>query len=139
MTIGLRPHHLLCLLTYVGKGYNSTFVANFNAIAERIKRGEDIRIVHGPDDICAGLLDEPDCHCFGESVRERDRLAAADMQAASGHPVSAGGAFVLDAATLGTMRRAFSRGAVRGACLGCQWEGLCTEVAKANYDRAVVQ
>ena len=78
MTIRLRAHHLLCLLTYVGKGYSPAFTANYDAIAERLSRGEDILLVSGPDDICAPLLDEPEPHCLNEGVIERDRLAARD-------------------------------------------------------------
>ncbi|MEG9884023.1 MAG: DUF1284 domain-containing protein [Hyphomicrobiales bacterium] len=139
MTVALRPHHLLCLLTYSGEGYNSAFVANFDSIAERIGQGEDIHVVCGPDDICAVLLDEPDCHCLEERARERDRLAAVDIEAASGQAVDTGGAFVLDVAALGSLRRAFSRGAIRKACRGCEWEGLCTRIAKASYARAVIR
>ena len=139
MTVALRPHHLLCLLTYSGEGYNSAFVANFDSIAKRIGRGEDIRVVRGPDDICAVLLDESDCHCLDKSVRERDRLAAADIEAASGQVVDTSGTFVLDAATLEKLHRAFSRGSIRKACRSCEWEGLCTRIAKANYARAVIR
>ena len=50
MTVRLRPHHLLCLLTYVGKGYSPAFTANYDAIAMRIEQGEELLIVSGPDD-----------------------------------------------------------------------------------------
>ena len=50
MTIRLRPHHLLCLLTYSGKGYSAAFTANYDVIAGQISQGEDILIVEGPDD-----------------------------------------------------------------------------------------
>ncbi|OWU61413.1 2Fe-2S ferredoxin, partial [Staphylococcus aureus] len=40
MTIRLRGHHLLCMLTYVGKGYSPAFVENYDAMAGRLGRGE---------------------------------------------------------------------------------------------------
>ncbi|RUZ88238.1 DUF1284 domain-containing protein, partial [Mesorhizobium sp. M7A.F.Ca.US.006.01.2.1] len=67
MTIKLRAHHLLCPLTYVGKGYSPAFTANYDRVAERLSRGEDILLVSGPDDVCAPLLDEPEPHCLNES------------------------------------------------------------------------
>ncbi len=42
MTIKIRPHHLLCLLTYAGEGYNDAFIDNFNKIVHRLKLGEDV-------------------------------------------------------------------------------------------------
>ncbi len=55
MTVRLRAHHLLCMLTYVGKGYSPAFVENYEVIAARLSAGEEIELVAGPDDICGPL------------------------------------------------------------------------------------
>ncbi|WP_027055727.1 DUF1284 domain-containing protein [Mesorhizobium erdmanii] len=133
MTIRLRAHHLLCLLTYVGKGYSPAFTANYDAIAERLSRGEDILLVSGPDDVCAPLLDEPELHCLNDSVIERDRLAARDVGVLLARPIRAGARLSLDAATLASLRAAFSAGVTREACQGCEWASLCTIVAAGGY------
>ncbi len=78
MTVRLRPHHLLCVPTYVGKGYGPAFTANMTAVAERLCAGEDIELVAEPDDICAPLRGVPDPHCHRASIVERDRAAARD-------------------------------------------------------------
>lgn len=139
MTIRLRAHHLLCLLTYVGKGYSPAFTANYDGIAERLSRGEDILIVSGPDDVCAPLLDEPEPHCLGESAVERDRLAAADVEELLARPILIGARLDLDAAILARMRQAFSAGLVRKACGGCEWNELCGTVAAGRYRDTQVQ
>ena len=72
MTIRLRPHHLLCLLTYVGKGYGEAFTRNYDGIAQRLSAGEPILVVEGPDEICAPLLADPDTHCRRPGVTGRD-------------------------------------------------------------------
>jgi hypothetical protein len=133
MTVRLRAHHLLCLLTYVGKGYSAAFVANYDAIAERLGRGEGILIVSGPDDICAPLLSEPEPHCLGDSAAGRDELAARDVEKLLARPIRAGARFNLDAAALASLRAAFSAGVTREACQGCEWAGLCTTVAAGGY------
>ncbi|WP_192183622.1 DUF1284 domain-containing protein [Mesorhizobium amorphae] len=133
MTVRLRAHHLLCVLTYVGKGYSAAFIANYDGIAERLRRGEDILIVSGPDDICAPLLGEPEPHCLRESAAERDRLAARDVEQLLARPIRVGARLSLDAATLAGMRAAFSAGLTRQACQGCEWAGLCTTVAINTY------
>ena len=134
MTIRLRPHHLLCLLTYVGKGYSAAFTANYDAIAARIGDGEDVLIVAGPDDICAPLLkEEAEPHCQQDSVAERDERAAESVAALLGPPMLAGTRLELDPAHLETMRRAFSTGQTRAACQGCEWSKLCDAIAASDY------
>jgi len=53
--VRLRAHHLLCILTFAGKGYSPAFVANMAGVVARIGAGEPIEVVAGPDDICAPL------------------------------------------------------------------------------------
>ena len=133
MTVRLRPHHLLCLLTYVGKGYSAAFVANYDVIAGRLGRGEDILIVSGPDDICQPMLGEAESHCSGESAAGRDELAARDVGKLLARPIQAGAPFSVDAATLASLRAAFSAGLTRQACAGCEWSGLCDTVSASGF------
>ncbi|MEI9404299.1 DUF1284 domain-containing protein [Mesorhizobium argentiipisi] len=133
MTVRLRAHHLLCLLTYVGKGYSPAFTANYDKVVKRLGEGEAVMIVSGPDDICAPLLGEPEPHCLRESAAERDRLAARDVGAFLNRPIRDGDMLVLDASSLAGMRKAFSAGLTRQACSGCEWFGLCDAVAASGF------
>src|SRR4051794_14584578 len=67
MTVRLRPHHLLCLLTYVGEGYSPDFVDNLDYVSRKLLQGEDVLLVDGPDDICAPVLGTEHDHCTGPS------------------------------------------------------------------------
>jgi hypothetical protein len=151
MPIRLRPHHLLCLLTYVGKGYHPTFTANFDDIAKRLSKGAKILIVSGPDDICAPLLtphrttlvtplrnssppeDSEPAHCFDKSVADRDRRAAKEISALLATAVQVNHAFSLDARRLAQMRAAFATSRLRRACEGCPWQDFCTTIASDGY------
>jgi len=138
MTIRLRPHHLLCLLTYVGKGYSAAFTANYDAIAARIGDGEAVLIVAGPDDICAPLLIEAEPHCHRDSVIERDRLALRDLSELLQTPLAIGELVMLGPALLEQMREAFATGRTRAACAGCEWHGLCTSISAGGYAGVVI-
>jgi|SRR5215217_4188306 len=138
MTIRLRPHHFLCLLTYVGKGYSPDFVANYDRIASRISAGEDVEIVAGPDDICAPLLLENDPHCWRESVIQRDQRAILDLGKLD-MAIEAGRSITLDADMLARLRIAFGQGRVRSACGGCEWSDLCSSIAAEGFAGARVQ
>ena len=133
MTVRLRPHHLLCLLTYVGKGYTPAFVENYDRIAQRLSEGEGIVVVDGPDDVCAALLCEPEPHCFRESVRSRDAQAALDVGVLLDVTVSTGTRIDLHPALLARMRKAFAEGHMRKACHGCEWFDLCSGIAAGGY------
>ncbi|MFN3635556.1 MAG: DUF1284 domain-containing protein [Rhizobium rhizophilum] len=133
MTVRLRTHHLLCILTYVGKGYSQAFVENYEAIAARLSAGEEIELVAGPDDICGPLKTDPEAHCHGESVVERDRAAADAVGRLLGSPLPLGARITPTAALLTRLRKNFSTGEIRTACLGCEWSALCDHVAHGGY------
>jgi hypothetical protein len=133
MTVSLRAHHLLCLLTYLGKGYTPAFVANYSRIVRRLNNGETVRLVSGPDDLCRPMLTEPNCHCHNESVRLRDDQAAADVSKVLGVNLDNADDLLLDADRVRRLREAFATGLVRTACNGCEWHQLCTGIAQNNF------
>ncbi|PYE88670.1 DUF1284 domain-containing protein [Phyllobacterium leguminum] len=138
MTVRLRAHHLLCMLTYVGKGYSPAFIANYDRIAGRLAGGEDILLVTGPDDICAPILNDSDCHCFRESVTERDAKAIEAVSRLLARPLDPGSRINLDAGMLTTMRNAFAAGKTRQACRECEWFELCSSVADGGFAGAKI-
>jgi len=134
MTVRLRAHHLLCLLTYVGRGYSTTFVENLDGIASRLRDGEELVLILGPDDVCAPLLlDDAIAHCFGASAAERDNRAAADVAGLLSRSLVNGSRLVLDTMTLLRLREAFAKRSTRAACGGCEWTDLCTAVAASGF------
>ncbi|WP_448949916.1 DUF1284 domain-containing protein [Labrys neptuniae] len=134
MTVRLRAHHLLCMLTYVGKGYSPGFVANFDAIAARLSEGEDILIVAGPDDVCAPLLQDAASHCHEPRIDQRDEFAIRDVSALMRLPVRTGTRIALTPTMLARFRGAFAANLTRTACTGCEWSGLCSEIARNRYE-----
>jgi hypothetical protein len=139
MNIRLRPHHLLCMLTYVGKGYSSAFTTNYEVIIRRLRRGEDILVVSGPDDICSPLLESVGPHCLRASVTERDRLAAHDVGKFLACRVEAGHRITPDPGFLHRMREAFASGHIRNACIGCEWNGLCSSVMANSHGGILIR
>lgn len=134
MTIRLRGHHLLCLLSYVGAGYSRAFVENADALAARLTAGEGVVLVEGPDDLCAPrLATETEHHCFTEDVAARDLAALRDVGRLLGRELAPGSRMSLSAARIAHMRRAFSQGTIRPACAGCSWRGLCDSISAGGF------
>ena len=50
----LRPHHLMCIKSYVGKGYDEDFVKVMDKITYELRNNKEylINIVFSTDDIC---------------------------------------------------------------------------------------
>jgi hypothetical protein len=133
MTVSIRPHHLLCMLTYLGKGYTPAFVENYSTIVQRLNGGEPVKLVEGPDALCQPMLDEPGCHCRNESVQNRDRTAAADIANVLGRRLENGDTLVLNRPVLSLLREAFVNGTIRKACDGCEWQPLCSNIARNAF------
>jgi uncharacterized protein len=122
------------MLTFAGKGYSPDFISNFERITDLIAGGEQmIEIVMGPDDICAPLLGDPECHCRNASVAQRDRLAAESLTDLLHQRVQQGATFCLDLETLSRLRQAFAAGTIRKACQGCQWSPFCDVIAEGGF------
>lgn len=78
-SIRLRPHHLLCVQGYRGKGYDDRFRETMGRIARALAEdpGMPVTVTDGPDDICAACPHLRDGRCTWdeageESVREHD-------------------------------------------------------------------
>ena len=136
MTISLRGHHLLCMLTYVGRGYSDDFIRNYDGIVARLSRGETIEVVRGTDDICTALCSDAGAHCHARSVLKRDMRALKAVSAALGQTVEVGSRLAPTASLIGKLREAYAAGAMKEACFGCEWASLCAQVSKDGYEGA---
>lgn len=133
MSLRLRGHHLLCLLTYRGEGYSPAFIAGFESVIKRLTEGEEIELIEGPDDICTALLDEDACaHCILPRVVARDRVALHQI-AEEALGLQRGNKIGLTGVHLAKLRQAFAGGRIRAACTGCEWNGLCTQISANNF------
>ncbi|MCD4733449.1 DUF1284 domain-containing protein, partial [bacterium] len=76
----LRPHHLLCLLSFSGKGYSPQFIERMKEIQQAYFNGETrIEIALGVDDVCEfcpELIEDCCDRLVGISDRELDRRAS---------------------------------------------------------------
>jgi len=138
--IRLRGHHVLCLLTYIGRGYSPAFILSMDRVAARLKTGEAARIVEGPDDLCAPLQAETHkCagHCLSNRSLQRDALALQAIGEALGQALQVGSVFAFTLANIQTLRLKFRHApAFRAACDGCEWHSLCDEIAASGFEGA---
>lgn len=136
--IRLRPHHFLCMLAYIGKGYSDVFVEYYDQIIERLN-SEDCHalVVAEPDDICAPRLCDPDdttCHCRESHIVDRDKEAIEDIRKLQGfESLSIGTPFHLTKSLIKQLRNAYKANEIRTACTGCEWKTLCDDIAANDF------
>jgi len=133
MTIRLRAHHLLCVLTFKGKGYSPAFVGNYQQIVTRLNQGEPVALVEGPDDICKPMLDDRHAHCRTSRVTRRDADALKWVLSVCPELPGSTPMLVLDRDRVARLREAFARQPRRQPCLGCEWADLCNAVAGTGF------
>lgn len=141
--VQVRGHHLLCLLTYVGRGYTAAFVQAMDALARRVADGEPIQLCVGPDVLCASLQQQNvscQAHCHLARNAQRDRAALRAIAALLERPMQNSLAVCLTPVDIDIMRRRLSRldadrsvEGLRAACRQCEWLGLCRKVTATRF------
>lgn len=71
----LRPHHLLCLQTFVGRGYSEEFVEHMTLAKRQLTADPrtPIILVNGADDLCAHCPNCIEGQCTSEKPALFDR------------------------------------------------------------------
>lgn len=124
--IKIRPHHLLCMNLFSGKGYSDEFVYNMGRIIDRLSSGRalNITLVSGNDEICArcpNLAADGICRLGDGDVlrRDRDVLAILSLQDGGVYPYGD---------IIGKIKRSITRETFNACCVSCRWHksGLCS-------------
>lgn len=138
--IRLRPHHLLCMLTYAGRGYTPRFTLNLDDIIRRLGSGEEIEIVSGPDDICAPWLHEAETvsdirtpHCHESRIAGRDDRATSDISKLLQRQITPSSRLRLTANLISHLRQAYQAETIRTGCDGCEWKSFCDSLSASGF------
>lgn len=139
----VRGHHLLCLLTYVGRGYSPDFVRAMDALAAHVTSGGAMQLCVGPDVLCASLTTaQGGCgaHCHLDRNAERDRVALHEVGSLLGRAMQPGTWEVLTAEKIYALRQTLqpldaqaALTGLRSACGGCEWLELCRDVSADGF------
>ena len=130
----LRPHHLLCLQTFTGRGYSEEFVRHITLVKRQLTRDPRtaIELVSGVDDLCAHCPNNVDGQCTSDNPALFDSKVsrklystgiispdAASKDHPGKRPVLTG---IPDALEI-------SSSVLEECCPGCEWKELCLSIA----------
>jgi hypothetical protein len=113
----LRPHHLLCLRFFEGKGYSTAFVNNTRAVLSRLEKDGRFTVVSGPDALCAACP-----HLAGGVCSQREKTDRYDTAAARFLGLRAG-----DAGDFAAFTKAGAAALQPRVCADCEWAEICAK------------
>ena len=125
-TIRLRPHHLLCIHNFVGKGYDETFTAHMSQIVEMLKEDPKIELVEGCDELCGACPHDLDGVC--ESADKVSRYDRGVMEACGLAP---GDCESWSSLSDKVIESVFHAGRFEQICSDCQWYEICDAISEA--------
>ncbi len=119
----LRPHHILCLGFFQGKGYNEAFTQNMDKVLASLTPGTPLRLTMGHDVLCAACPRRRE-GCPNAAVYDQRVLALCGLEAGVRLP-------------WGRLRRAVEEcilapGRLAQVCGDCRWAALCGGASSAS-------
>ncbi|MCR4588713.1 MAG: DUF1284 domain-containing protein [Lachnospiraceae bacterium] len=121
----LRVHHLLCVPLFSGHGYSEAFTAHMTRKVEELKKGCEVVLTTGPDEICSAC---PNLSKDGRScLQDRDHVKTKDARLLEILELREGVEY--DSARLWEqVREKLTKEKFEDSCRNCKWYklGLCS-------------
>lgn len=117
----LRPHHLLCIQNFTGKGYSDAFTAHMTEIIDQLEKDPEVELVEGCDELCSACPHNVDEICNSEEkVNRYDKCVLEACGLAYGECRSW--------SVLAGMAKeyVFLTDRFEEICSDCQWYGICS-------------
>lgn len=120
----LRPHHLLCLFFYEGKGYSEAFVKNMNEITQTLEHDQGIQILleEGCDDLCSACPH----NIVNEGCRSDQKVRDLDQKVLTIFHLKTNKQYLYQDLT-GQIHRELNQTKFETICSECEWYklGIC--------------
>lgn len=122
----IRPHHLLCIQFFEGKGYNDDFVKHMAEIHSRlINHNPKIHLVKGTDDICSKCPNNENGQCNKEpSVSGNDKRTYQAIKD------EIKGDETWEELTELVYKNIIEQNKLKHVCQTCRWSNICMNINK---------
>ena len=125
----LRPHHLLCLQTFIGRGYSEDFVEHMTLVKRQLADdpGTPITLVHGADDLCTHCPNCIEGRCISEKPAIFDWLVEEKLKSCKQSTE-----LFSDSGSLRGIPEELlvSEEILTIYCPGCEWKEICSRVLR---------
>lgn len=122
----IRPHHLLCLQFFEGKGYSDDFVKHMTGIHEKLlKENPKINLVEGVDDICKNCPNNKGGKCSKE-----DSVSGNDMRTYEAIKNEIEQGLTWSEWTDVVYKNIINKDRLKQVCETCRWSDICMKSGK---------
>ncbi len=119
----LRPHHLLCINFFVGKGYDKKFTQNMNNIINELRANQksQVFLTCSKDSIC-------ECcpNLSGETCVTDEKVSAYDRRVLETCGLSPEHSYSFHYLAKSVDKNILSQNLLPRICKDCSWLSLCT-------------
>ena len=117
----LRPHHMLCLQFFEGKGYSDAFVDNMMKVKNKLEqKNPQVHIIESTDDICA------DCpHRRGKKCKDEEYVKGYDERVYEQVIHEVGNQTTWNKISEAIKKNIIDAGKMKQVCRDCQWSEIC--------------
>ena len=122
----LRPHHLLCIGFFEGKGYSPSFVQHMTRIIARLKQNAPpITLTCGCDAICQACP-----HCIGGTCETAVKVLRYDKAVLAFCCLREGETLPYPLLRERVTAEILAKGRLSAVCEDCTWSSVCRQNAK---------
>lgn len=116
----LRPHHLLCIKFFVGRGYSEEFTANMYKAIAALNENDSVKITLSADTLC--------CACpnlNGKLCETEAKVCRYDKKTAEFLNLEDGKTYSYNDLKAKIEEKIFSQNKFDDICLDCEWSDIC--------------
>ena len=118
--VQLRPHHLLCIQLFEGKGYSPDFTENMYSVIERLKSNPDIMLTKACDTLCSKCP-----YNCGKACETEDKILLFDNNVLAECNYRNGQIIEWEKAKNTAFTNILKKGIIENVCVDCSWKEIC--------------
>lgn len=124
----IRPHHILCMMHFTGKGYDEAFTEGMTSVIRKL-RTEPLTLVCGCDDICTCCP-----NLCGSGCRTDEKVKRYDDKVRQLLSLQDGQTYFLKDLKKIAKDEIMDRDGVGTVCADCEWFSLCSNLKEIDYE-----
>ena len=123
----IRPHHLMCIQNYIGRGYSEEFTAHMNELIASLTDDTGLIINEGCDDVCSACPYNEQGRCTS-----LDKVAGMDAGVMDACGLTYGESVRWGDISSSVREKIFTTDRFEAVCRDCQWFSLCSHILEKN-------
>lgn len=125
--VQLRPHHLLCIQLFEGKGYSPEFVDNMFYTIDRLNSNPNIMLTTTCDTLCSRCPNINGSVCITEK-----KIKTYDNNVLNVTHLVEGNIYKWDEASRIAAEAILDKGIIQEVCVDCGWKDICYKKAEVR-------